>query len=254
MSTPAGNNSILSYKQLETDLANLRAEDHRFRLVGSLGRAVHYSAALGNPTAEYEARGEHPLYGSTSLRDIDTIGLLTSPDTTFPVDTYAFTHNNQVTVLPDGNDDWWLVSQQRNFAEQLHPDAMQPIEGMTIGNIASVTIPWQTQLALTRARGFPRKKDRLSTNLLQSIADQASLPRLPSEILAPFDRLNEVPIAPHWLAIRALYRSLPTAITRKTTPTLRKLYRKNSHQPVPGDDSHYDDSSNTSSTDIPVVK
>lgn len=222
MRTPATKNETVDYRVLEVDLAVLQSENPRFRLVGSLGRAVHHNTALGNPYREYEARNQHPLYSPTGLRDIDTIGLSVSPDVTFPVDTAAHTHNSQVIILPDG-DDWWLISQERNFAEQLHADAMQPINGTTIGDINTVTIPWQTQLALTRSRGFPRKKDRLSMDLLERTGKDTPLPELPGELLAPFERLNEVHIPAHQLAIRAIYRSLPSAITQVTTPVLRRL-------------------------------
>lgn len=221
MRTPATKNETVDYRILKADLAALKSENSRFRLVGSLGRAVHH-AALGNPYREYEVRSQHPLYTPAGLRDIDTIGLSASPDTTFPVDTAAHTHNTQVTILPDG-DDWWLVSQERNFAEQIHIDVMQPVEGATVGGINTVTIPWQTQLALTRSRGFPRKKDRLSMDLLEKTANDALLPKLPSELLAPFERLNEIHVPAHQLAIRAIYRSLPSPITQVTTPILRRF-------------------------------
>lgn len=195
------------YSRLEADLAALHTHNEQFRLAGSLGRSVHFAAAFDDALTEYHLRGEHPLGTKNNLRDIDTIGVHTVPESPFYIDTLAHTDNDQASIIADG-DTWWLVSREKNFAEPLHPDVMQPVHGQTIGGIPATTIPAQTHVALTRSRGFMRKKDRLATKLLEKALPHIHV--LPHDLYEPFNVLRDIPTPAHTLALRAVYRTLPS--------------------------------------------
>ncbi len=203
---------------LHDQLTDLHTNNPDTRLVGSLGRAV----LLGDPVAEYRLRNEHPLRNRhNDARDLDLITSgwvqTTGP---FPLDTVSF-NNPSVRISKHGND-WWLHSDEKKFAEPLHPDTMQPIEGTTVYDIPVVTLPWQTHLALTQARGVPRRKDEQSIQLLAA-AGEARGNTLPGQLYAPFQRLQQIPEPAGKRMLRSVYRRIPRGIDHAVSPLLKHI-------------------------------
>lgn len=207
--------------QLNLELASLYDTVPDARIVGSLGRAVHHNLAYGDAYREFSARKESPYHVRTLARDIDII----APDiditpVIFPIDSDAF-RNSEVNLERDGNT-WWLTSSERNFAEPLHQDIMQPISGQTINDMPIVTVPWETHLALTSARGPMRQKDKLSADLLYK-AGQRIGPTVSSNHLKPFEQLSNIHTSARLRFVRSAYRHLPESIKHSSAPLLKSV-------------------------------
>lgn len=175
------------------------------RLVGSLGRAAWFDKVLGDPLAEYKARGENPLRdGLGRLRDIDIIAEDgTTTDGPHPLDAMAF-HNSSVDVLRNG-EEWVLRSEDRGFEARLDPKVMEPVHGKTVYGVPCRTLPWQTQIALCEAKGVLRFKDDLGMRALRQ-AGRTSGQALPEELYLPFVQLLKIEERPVNRLLRLIYR------------------------------------------------
>lgn len=159
-------------------------------VVGSLGRAVLHNAAHGDPFTEYNRRGQDPLNKGFEARDIDLLGTpkgMFDDTAPFEIDDTAF-NSSEVAIVRDGQD-WWLTSEERNFAEQLHPDVLQPVRGETVYGVACATVPAQTHLALYHARPILRLQDKVTSTLLEQTITSTN--SLPDELYQPFDALRQ---------------------------------------------------------------
>lgn len=207
--------------QLNLELTSLHETTPDARIVGSLGRAVHHNLAYGDAYREFSARKESPYHVRALARDIDIV----TPHTDivpaiFPIDSDAF-RNAEVGLEHDG-DTWWLTSPERNFAEPLHPDVMRPISGQTIDGIPIITLPWETHLALTSARGPLRSKDKLSAGLLHKAGQQLGTTVQPKH-LKPFEQLSNIPTPARSRFIRSAYRCLPESVKHSSAPLLKSV-------------------------------
>lgn len=210
---------IHTTEHLAQDLASLREHDESLRIVGSLGRAVYHNLAYGDAYREFTHRQQSPLRVGSLARDIDIISPRSTPrDLLFPLDADAY--DNPEVTLNLVDETWWLTSAERNFAEPLHPDVMQPIVGATIDDIEITTIPWQTHLALTRTRGPLRPKDRVSSELLGDAGRQLGN-TLPLAHFQPFETLSSLAMPAHTRFARTMYRRLPESIKHTTAPVLK---------------------------------
>lgn len=207
--------------QLNLELTSLLDTTPDTRIVGSLGRAVHHNLAYDDAYREFSAREENPYHVRALARDIDIVTPSTDiAPAVFPIDSDAF-RNSEVSIEHDG-DTWWLTSPERNFAEPLHPDVMRPISGQTIDHIPIITIPWETHLALTSARGPLRSKDKLSANLLHETGRQLGT-TVQSRHLRPFEQLSNTPTSARSRFIRSAYRRLPESIKHSSAPLLKSV-------------------------------
>ena len=217
----AYNPKLHTSSQLNLELTSLHDTSPDARIVGSLGRAVHHNLAHGDAYREFSARKESPYHVRALARDIDIV----TPNTditpaVFPIDSDAF-RNSEVSIEHDG-DTWWLTSPERNFAESLRPDVMRPISGRTIDHIPIITIPWETHLALTSARGPMRSKDKLSASLLYKAGQQLGT-TVQSRHLKPFEQLSSIPTPARSRFIRSAYRRLPESIKQNSAPLLKSV-------------------------------
>jgi len=201
-------------ENLREQLGELHRHNPDIRILGSLGRSVLFRQSFGNAYAEYWARNQSPLYNCPlQARDIDALNVAKpEPGEPFTVDALAFA-NPEVRVAQEGSD-WWLVSDQKDFAEQLHTDVMQPVSGLGVYGIEMSTVPVQTHIAVTHARGVLRPKDETSLRLLHEIGEGGSL-YLPDELYEPFERLDAVPV-------KFALRTAMGGLYRKWTPEYAK--------------------------------
>jgi hypothetical protein len=123
---------IHTAEALKVQIESLHRNNPSSILVGSLGRAVLYGNVLNNPYFEFQARNEEPLFNKAGARDIDVIteDSLESAEGPFQIDTACFKSKFNHIVCQNG--DWYLVSEAHGFAEQLHPDTVEPIEGKSV--------------------------------------------------------------------------------------------------------------------------
>ena len=206
---------------LQDQLDTIQSRNIDTRIVGSLGRSVLFGMLANNPELEYESRNQNPLYDHTGqARDIDVIGVSSTAETgSYPVDAIAF-DNKEVSVWKEGSD-WWLKSENKNFAEQLHPDVIAPVQGTGALDLDTVTVPLQTHIALTLARGVPRKKDDVAIRLLEEAGQRDPHP-LPNSLYKPFRDLSSISQESSLLTPSSLYRRLlPDKAKRIMDPLLK---------------------------------
>ncbi|HSX28770.1 MAG TPA: hypothetical protein VLF60_04965 [Candidatus Saccharimonadales bacterium] len=200
---------------LASQIEVLYQRDPDLLVMGSLGRASLFNAALAMPNIEYDARGETPLTSGKEPRDIDIIttavDMVSHP---FEVDTRAF-RGTELAIIREG-DDWILQSEQRGFSESLHPAVMEPVVAETVFGIPVQTVLAQTHLALTNCRPYLRPRDGISQRLLH----QAQGSQLPQELYAPFDRLMRT--RPDWrMRVNGLYNKYTPDAAKRVASSAR---------------------------------
>lgn len=195
-------------------------------VVGSIGRAVLFRRAVGNPNYEYAAHGQYPLNKTGDARDIDVVSLVSARGDIrrpFELDNGGF--NNPIVHIARQGGKWVLGSEVNNFAELIHDDVMEPVEGTTIFDAECRTLPIDTQIALFGVHGPLRWKDSQNLSLLIGAADRTTQQRLPEELYAPFRQLGALN-GGNTLNPRALYRRyVPDSVRRRLKPIASPISR-----------------------------
>ncbi len=206
--------------QLE-NLNGLKRED--VLIVGSVGRSAIYGSLYDRPHHEYEVRRQHPLGTIANPRDIDILGLSAEEATSYapyPVDASGFRGKYSSLVRDRG--EWYLVAEYHNFAEQLHPDVMEPVEAKGICGAIVKTVPIQTHKAIHRL-DRARVKDDITAEILENAHSEIGLSeKKRDDLYGAFNELRRLNRSSTYLTARNLYRRhVPVGFRQKVVPIVR---------------------------------
>ncbi|MEX0748578.1 MAG: hypothetical protein WD467_00295 [Candidatus Saccharimonadales bacterium] len=195
------------------------------RIFGSIGRSALYGTIYNDSSREFTVRREHPLGTINRPRDIDLLGLSAAEaegHSPFPVDATGM--KDGYAALTRDRNDWYLLATHHGFAEQLHPDVMEPIAAQGLYGAAILTVPLQTHLGMHGITGL-RKRDVLTRDLmLEAHRDLNLAEQKRDELYAPFIKLAHLNSRVTYLTLRNAYRRyIPNSVRLKAVPIMRVI-------------------------------